>query len=192
MQEASCERRGAERGRLISSRRNRLSSASLQEGVKEPVTLCPLENLNTPENMPVAGHNAARQQFNTTPLAVALMPGGFFFNLLGVAAAAHAGGIQSPAAIALTSRQKKKKRVTNQVNGLSQTYQPVVTFPPNLPAFPMSPQRHARARRASFAVTTCAAFLTAGSATMTTTARTTRMKGTAVSGLCFCWPPARE
>lgn len=79
----SSGRRTAERGgRLISSRRNRLSSASLKEGVKEPVTLCPLENLNTPENMPVNSDNAAPQErFNragTTPLAVALMPGGFF------------------------------------------------------------------------------------------------------------------
>lgn len=78
----SSGRRTAERGgRLISSRRNRLSSASLKEGVKEPVTLCPLENLNTPENMPVNSDNAATQElFNragTTPLAVALMPGGF-------------------------------------------------------------------------------------------------------------------
>lgn len=81
----SSDRRTAERGRLISSQRNRLSSASLQEGVKEPVTLCPLENLNTPENMPVNSDNAAPQQwFNhagTTPLLVALMPGGFFFSL---------------------------------------------------------------------------------------------------------------
>lgn len=76
--------RTAERGRLISSRRNRLSSASLQEGVKEPVTLCPLENLNTPENMPANSDNAAPQQrlnrAGTTPLAAALMPGGFFFS----------------------------------------------------------------------------------------------------------------
>lgn len=78
-------------GCLISSRRNRLSSASLQEGVKEPVTLCPLENLNTPENMPAAGDNPAPQRFNTT------MPGGFFFSL-----SALAERIQSPASIAST------------------------------------------------------------------------------------------
>lgn len=48
--------------------------------------------------------------------------------------------------------------------------------------FPVLPQHHVRARRASFAVTICAAFLTAGSVTMTTTVRTTRMKGIVVSG----------
>ncbi|TWW80779.1 Low-density lipoprotein receptor-related protein 2 [Takifugu flavidus] len=42
---------------------------------------------------------------------------------------------------------------------------------------------HARALRANIAVIICAAFLTAGSVTMTTTARTTRMKGTVSCGL---------
>lgn len=64
LQEAQLFRRRltAERGRLISCRRNRLSSACLEEGVKEPVTLCPPENLNMPENMPVNSNNAAPQQ----------------------------------------------------------------------------------------------------------------------------------
>lgn len=48
--------------------------------------------------------------------------------------------------------------------------------------FHVFPQLHARARRASFVVIICAAFLTVGSVTMTTTVRTTRMKGTVVSG----------
>lgn len=44
------------------------------------------------------------------------------------------------------------------------------------------PQFHAHALRVNIAVIICAAFLTVGSATMTTTARTTRMKGTVVRG----------
>lgn len=48
-------------------------------------------------------------------------------------------------------------------------------------------QRHARAQRVSFAVTICAAFPTVGSVTMTTTVRTTRMKGTVVSGGSLFW-----
>lgn len=46
----------------------------------------------------------------------------------------------------------------------------------------LSSQFHARALRVNIAVIICAAFLTVGSATMTTTARTTRMKGTVVRG----------
>lgn len=42
---------------------------------------------------------------------------------------------------------------------------------------------HARAQRASFAVKICAAFPTVGSVTMTTTVRTTQMKGTVNCGL---------
>lgn len=46
----------------------------------------------------------------------------------------------------------------------------------------LSSQFHARALRVNIAAIICAAFLTVGSATMTTTARTTRMKGTVVRG----------
>lgn len=46
----------------------------------------------------------------------------------------------------------------------------------------VSPQLHVRAQRASFVAIICAAFLTVGSVTMTTTVRTTQMKGTVVSG----------
>lgn len=48
-------------------------------------------------------------------------------------------------------------------------------------------QPHARAQRASFVVIIYAAFPTVGSVTMTTTVRTTRMKGTVVSGGSLFW-----
>lgn len=48
--------------------------------------------------------------------------------------------------------------------------------------YPTFPQFHARALKVNIAVIICAAFLTDGSATMTTIARTTRMKGTVVRG----------
>lgn len=46
-------------------------------------------------------------------------------------------------------------------------------------------QARVHVRRASFAAIISTAFPTVGSATMTTTARTTRMKGTVVSGAVF-------